>query len=124
MKDIEVRSPDPLSLRVLPGAVITMLFRSVGVLALIAVPVLTGVGSVDQAAPGERSERPQSSVWKAAYSERYPGCVPSVLWPDDETPVAVLTKTPGGRVDRVELDSRQRAMGAVPSAARTIGACR
>lgn len=124
MNSTEVRSAAPPSLRQLPGAVVGMLFRSLGVLALLAVPVLTGLGTVDPAAPGERSQPPQASVWKAAYSERYPGCVPSVLWPDEETPVAVLTKSPGGRVDRVELDGRQQAVGGVPSGAQTIGACR
>jgi len=105
--------------------VLSMLFRSVGVLAILTVPVLSGLGVVGGAPLTEREQQhATSSLWRAAYSERYPGCVPSVLWPADEQPVAVVTRTPGGRIDRVALDADQRPVHALPPAAETIGACR
>lgn len=116
--------PAPPPLRALPAMVLGMLFRSVGVVAVLAVPVLTGVGSVDSSTPGPRADSDQHSVWKASYSERYPGCVPSALWPAEERPVAVLTRTQDGRVDRVLVDDRRRPLQPLPQGARTIGACR
>ena len=41
-----------------------------------------------------------------------------------ERPIAVVTRTPGGRVDRVALDGQQQVVREVPAGARTIGACR
>src|SRR5688572_4791438 len=84
--------------RVLPGALVAMLFRSFGVLALLAVPIVSGLGTLAPMAPVERPHRHESTVWKAAYSERYPGCVANALWPPGEAPVAVVTRTPDGRV--------------------------
>ena len=109
--------------RAATGLVLSMLFRSVGVLAILTVPVVSGV--TDDAPSTEREQQhATSSLWRASYSERYPGCVPSVLWPADEQPVAVVTRTPGGRIDRVALDEDQRLVHALPPAAETIGACR
>ena len=117
-------SPAAPVLRGLPSTVVAMLFRSAGVLAVLAVPVLSSLGSVDAGAPGDRRDRDQSAVWKQAYSERYPGCVPNVLWPAGEDPVAVVTRSPDGTVVKVDLDADRRPVGAVPDGARTIGACR
>ena len=106
-----------------PSTVVAMLLRSVGVLALLAVPTINGLGSVAVPAPDDTPEH-QPTTWRTAYSERYPGCVPAVLWPQDEEPVAVVTKGSDGRVERVALDDRQRPVHPLPSDARTIGACR
>ena len=117
----------PTGVRGLPSIVVAMLFRSAGVVALLAIPVVSGLGSVDAGAPGssvDGTERHQGTAWKAAYSVRYPGCVPSVLWPADENPVAVVTKSPDGSVAKVTLEGGRLPMAAVPAGARTIGACR
>ena len=123
MNSTEARSPATPVLRAVPGILVGMLFRSAGVLAVVAVPVISGLGSVDGSAPGDRPGGQSPTDWKAAYSERYPGCVPSILWPADEHPVAVLTKRADGSVDKVSLDG-QRPLDSVPAGARTIGACR
>jgi hypothetical protein len=105
--------------------VLSMVFRSVGVLAILTVSVLSGPGVVGDAPLTERQQQgPTTTLWRTSYSERYPGCVPSVLWPADEQPVAVVTRTPDGRIDRVALDADQRLVRALPAAAETIGACR
>lgn len=109
--------------RALPGAVLAMAFRSLGVLAVLAVPVVSGLGSVDGGTPGERRDGQQPSTWKAAWSERYPGCVPSVLWPADEHPKALLTRGPDGRIYKFAL-APDDSVSSVPAGARTIGACR
>ena len=59
------------------------------------------------------------AVWRAAWSERYPGCVSTVLWPADERPVAIVVRTAGGGIDRVDLTS----VASMP-AADAVGACR
>ena len=63
--------------------------------------------------------------WKDAYSRRFPGCVPAVLWPGRETPVAVVVQWDGRRVERVERGVALRRALAVngPDAGRIIGAC-
>ncbi len=124
MSSTEVRSPATPRVRALPGTVLAMLLRSAGVLAVLAVPVVSGLGSAESGASAERPEQQQSSAWKAAYSERFPGCVPSILWPADENPVALLTRGPDGSVDKVALDRQRQPLGRVPAGARTIGACR
>ena len=66
---------------------------------------------------------PTSVVWKAAYSERYPGCVSTVLWPATEKPVAVVVVGTDGRTARMSR-VEARALAASGGLARTIGACR
>jgi hypothetical protein len=110
--------------RVLPAALVAMLFRSVGVLALLAVPIVSGLGTLVPTHPGERPDQQRPTVWDAGYSERYPGCVASALWPAGETPVAVVTRTAQGRVARVAVDDQRRPLAPLPAGARTIGACR
>jgi hypothetical protein len=62
-------------------------------------------------------------VWKAAYSERYPGCVADVLWPAGETPVAVVVLNVDGSTSMLSREeATQRA--ALGQVAHTIGACR
>ena len=56
-------------------------------------------------------------AWKDSYSRRFPGCVSLVLWPADQQPVAYITRSADGAVNRVRAD-----LG-VPSGS-TIGACR
>jgi hypothetical protein len=63
------------------------------------------------------------AVWKASYSEKYPGCVSTVLWPAAEKPVALVVVRADGRTARLTRDEavRNAAAGDVAS---TIGACR
>jgi hypothetical protein len=57
-------------------------------------------------------------IWRESWSERFPGCVATVLWPPAERPVAVVTRDPAGRVARVDVAR------ATVGDARTVGACR
>lgn len=77
-------------------------------------------------APGGRSvDDGRPSVWESSYSVRFPGCVAMVLWPADETPVALVTRDPRGAVSRVTLaDLRAGRVPATVAGERTIGACR
>ena len=105
--------------------VLSMLFRSAGIAVLLALPMAPGSSiTVDAPAATEQVQLHTEPLWRASYSERYPGCVPSVLWPADEQPVAVVTRTPDGRIDRIALDADRTLVRDVPAAARTIGACR
>jgi len=63
--------------------------------------------------------------WKDSYSRRFPGCVPAVLWPGRETPVAVVVQWDGRNVERVERGVALRRALAVnrPDTGRIIGAC-
>lgn len=63
--------------------------------------------------------------WKDSYARRFPGCVPAVLWPGRETPVAVVVKWDGRTVDRVERGAPLRRALAAPGGdrGRIIGAC-
>jgi hypothetical protein len=56
-------------------------------------------------------------IWRESWSERFPGCVATVLWPPAERPVALVTRDPAGRVARVP------ARAAVDDE-HTVGACR
>jgi hypothetical protein len=102
-----------------------MLFRSAGIALVLALPTASGSSiTLDAPAATEQVQQQTDPLWRASYSERYPGCVPSVLWPADEQPVAVVTRTPDGRITRVALDDDRRLVRDVPSGARAIGACR
>ena len=63
----------------------------------------------------------ESAIWQADYSERFPGCVASVLWPAAETPIAVVVISTDGTAFRV---SREEARHQAALGARAIGACR
>ncbi len=67
---------------------------------------------------GGRLLDPERPLWKNAWSEEFPGCVSVLLWPADEEPVALLTRTPGGQVDRVEAGARPALD------LETVGVCR
>ncbi len=58
------------------------------------------------------------TVWDESWSARFPGCVALALWPQDEQPVAVVTRTADGTVSRVAADELGRTEG------RVVGACR
>ncbi len=74
--------------------------------------------------PTVLDERPATPVvWKAAYSERYPGCVSTVLWPAGEQPVALVVVDADGLTTRVS-QAEARSLAADGGLARTIGACR
>jgi hypothetical protein len=59
-------------------------------------------------------------LWREGWSERFPGCVAMVLWPQGERPVALVTRSPDGGVHRVPVGSDRR----VPLGDRAVGACR
>lgn len=63
--------------------------------------------------------------WKDSYARRFRGCVPAVLWPGRETPVAVVVQWDGREVERVERGVALRRALAVngAEAGRIIGAC-
>lgn len=67
---------------------------------------------------------PVPPLWETDYSERYPGCVSLVLWPLDEVPVALVTRSRTGAVSRVPLDEVDRAPLSPVGRAHAIGACR
>lgn len=84
---------------------------------LVPTSMVSGPPGFAQTDPGS------SSIWKASYSERYPGCVSTVLWPPSETPVALVVVQPDGRMAKVSRE-QARASAAQGQVARTIGACR
>lgn len=63
--------------------------------------------------------------WRDSYSRRFPGCVPAVLWPGRETPVAVIVQWDDREVERVERGlALRRALSANRADdGRIIGAC-
>lgn len=84
-----------------------------------ALGVHTPPSSLDSAGPSAASD------WKDGYSRRFPGCVASVLWPERETPVAIVVRWRSGEIDRVVM---RRASQEVFTRVRTggadvIGAC-
>ncbi len=78
---------------------------------------LAAPGSHAQQAAGAARSYGADQVWQESWSERYPGCVALALWPDDEQPVALVTRGSDGGLDRVEP---RRA----PGAGEVVGACR
>ncbi len=67
---------------------------------------------------------PQSSaLWEATYSEKFPGCVATVLWPAAEKPIALLIIDAAGRMEMVSREEA-RTLAAAGNLARTVGACR
>jgi hypothetical protein len=110
--------------RALTGTALSMLFRSVGVTVLLALPMVPGSSTPGDHSVADRVAQHQDPVWKTSYSQRYPGCVPTVLWPADENPVAVVTRRSDGRIDRVALDDQRHLVRPVDAGERTIGACR
>jgi hypothetical protein len=96
-------------------------FTSVGVAALLAVATVTGASGSRIAPPDAvASGDVTTPVWRESWSERFPGCVAMVLWPGTERPVALVTRSPGGELRRLDVGSDQR----VPVSDRAVGACR
>ena len=84
---------------------------------LAVVGLLLCVAVATTSRPPGRYDEPEP-IWRESWSERFPGCVATVLWPPAERPVAVVTRDPSGRVARVE------SARAAVDGARTVGACR
>lgn len=63
--------------------------------------------------------------WRDSYSRRFPGCVPAVLWPGRETPVALVVQWGGREVQRVDRGVALRRALTQDRAddGRIIGAC-
>ncbi len=93
----------------------------VGYLVTAGAIGVTSTGHV----PGSPAPQQRAAPWKASYSRQFPGCVASVLWPERRTPVAVVVRLPGGKVERISRDAA--AHGALRHSryedARIIGAC-
>jgi hypothetical protein len=51
----------------------------------------------------EADRSPVTSSWKAGYSRQFPGCVASVLWPERETPAAIVVRARSGEVHRIVM---------------------
>lgn len=52
---------------------------------------------------GDSSPAQATSPWRAGYSRQFPGCVASVLWPERETPVAIVVRHGSGGVQKVAM---------------------
>jgi hypothetical protein len=98
-------------------------FTSLGVALVVALSStapppdlsLEPSGRTVAAVPDDRAR-----LWSASWSERFPGCVAVVLWPEGERPVALVTRSPDGAMNRLEVGAAQR----VPLGDRVVGACR
>lgn len=84
-----------------------------------ALGVHTAPSSLDSVGPSAASD------WEDGYSRRFPGCVASVLWPERETPVAIVVRWRSGEIDRVVMrHPSQEVFTRVPTGgADIIGAC-
>lgn len=100
------------------------------VLFMVATAYLVGVtvhhGNEAQAAVRAGTADETATVWPAAWSRRFPGCVALVLWPDHETPRAVLLRDESGGVTPMTVrDAAMRLRLAGPAdEVRLVGACR
>lgn len=101
----------------------------VPVLVLLAVTgylvTATALAASTTTDPTDPSPPPVTSQWKAGYSRQYPGCVASVLWPERETPVAIVVRHGSGDVQKVAMrHATPRLFTAVRrGSAEIIGAC-
>ncbi|MGN6577737.1 MAG: hypothetical protein ACTHKG_18850 [Nocardioides sp.] len=104
-----------------------LLVAVAAVLLVVGYLVTAGARGRRSADHGGRAPAPEHRVtsWKASYSQQFPGCVASVLWPERRTPVAVVVLLPRGKVERISRDAA--AHGALQHSrfedARIIGAC-
>ena len=116
----------PRSLRAdLPPALLRSLASSAAALAIAG--GLLGLHDIQRAHSGPVTARVVDSgvpLWESAYSERYPGCVSMPLWPLGEVPVALVTRTPEGAVDRVPFARLAGVDDSAAGQADAIGACR
>ncbi len=101
------------------------------VLVVLLWGLLWGIGAQQLAPLGPAQTSPlhdrvagvaTEELWQPAWSERYPGCVALALWPQDEQPLAVLTRSRGGDVARVAPEAAASA-DRRPDV-RVVGACR
>lgn len=107
------------------GHVVRSVASVSGMFLLLAIVLVLGPHRAGQdPADGRVADVSGPRLWERAYSERYPGCVSMVLWPLDEVPVALVTRTPAGSVERVPLDEVDRAPLSPVGRAHAIGACR
>ena len=86
-------------------------------LAWLAASVVLALAVVASGTP-TRGWSEREPIWRESWSERFPGCVATVLWPPGERPVALVTRDPAGQLSRVSVAE------AAAGAARTVGACR
>ena len=79
----------------------------VPVLVLLAVTgylvTATALAANTPSDSSDHSRPPVTSSWKAGYSRQFPGCVASVLWPERETPVAIVLRHRSGEVRKVAM---------------------
>jgi len=99
--DGQVVPASPALSRVLMRALV------VPVLVLLAVTgylvTATALAASTAPDPSDSSPPPVTSPWKAGYSRQYPGCVASVLWPERETPVAIVVRHRPGEIEKVAM---------------------
>ena len=94
------------------------------VLVMLTWALLWGFGATQASlvAPDRRTEEIVSlegdTVWQESWSARFPGCVALALWPQEEEPVAVVTRAQDGDVARIAPYRVGRTDG------RVVGACR
>lgn len=110
----------------------TTLATTTNPLVLVAVvwTLLWGYGATQVAMPGDASlhghgadsrvlsELEADRVWESSWSQRFPGCVALALWPQHETPVALVTRSPVGEIAKVAPTASDQQPG------RVVGACR
>lgn len=121
MSGVEVpRGATRLLTRVLVVPLVILLVAGAFVVTARALAVRETAVSVSQS-PRPVVEQP----WKDSYSRRFPGCVPAVLWPGRETPVAVVVQWNERKVQRVERGTplRRALVAHGADAGRIIGAC-
>ncbi len=109
--------------RVLLRALVVPVLVLLGVTGYLVTSAALAANTTSHRLEAERS--PVTSAWKAGYSRQFPGCVASVLWPERETPVAIVVRWRSGEVDRVAM---RRVGAGVFTSVRTgqadiIGAC-
>lgn len=105
--------------QLLQGCVTTVAVAAV-LSAAGATELPTTAGGAADPEPDGAVEEPGTALWQESWSERYPGCVALVLWPDGERPVALVTRSPDGGLHRVPVGTGRR----VPSGDLAVGACR
>ena len=107
-------SRSPALTRVLVRALVVPVLFLLGVTGYLVTSAALAASTRSQhgwSGPAARDKR-----WKAGYSRQFPGCVASVLWPERETPVAIVVRWRSGKVDRVAM---RRAAPRVFSSVRT-----
>jgi hypothetical protein len=113
----------PALTRVLVRALVVPVLFLLGVTGYLVTS--TALAASTPSSDGDAGRPPVTSDWKSGYSRQFPGCVASVLWPERETPVAIVVRWRSGRVDQVVM---RHAAPRVFSSVRTgdaeiIGAC-